>query len=115
MPADQSCGTALDRRLTGLLALHFFMGANQFIVRKRPQRSRRPTGHRGRGFFKLLIPFFSIGAGVAVARLFALRYPPGSTATPFAEIVPTGFAAGLRPGGIGAGRLAGRHSRRSTR
>lgn len=60
--------------LSGLMILHFFYwGTNQFIVQRalaaRTDREAR-TGIITAGFFKLLIPFFSIGTGIAAYYLF---------------------------------------------
>lgn len=60
--------------LTGLMVLHFYYwGANQFIVQRAlAGRSDRETrfGIIAAGFFKLLIPFFSIAAGTAAYYYF---------------------------------------------
>jgi SSS family solute:Na+ symporter len=60
--------------LTGLMVLHFYYwGANQFIVQRALSgRSDRETryGIIVAGFFKLLIPFFSIAAGTAAFYYF---------------------------------------------
>jgi len=63
--------------LSGLMVLHFYYwGTNQFIVQ------RALAAHDGRqarlgiiaaGFFKLLIPFMSIGAGIAAYYIFRQR------------------------------------------
>jgi SSS family solute:Na+ symporter len=63
--------------LTGLLVLHFYYwGTNQFIVQRalsaRSDRDAR-LGIIAAGFFKLLIPFFSIGTGIAAFYLFQKR------------------------------------------
>ena len=63
--------------LSGLMILHFYYwGTNQFIV----QRALSATTDKeakwelfAAGFFKLLIPFFSIGTGVAAYYLFKDR------------------------------------------
>lgn len=62
---------------TGLMFLHFYYwGANQFIVQRalaaRSDKEAR-TGILAAGFFKLLIPFFSIGTGVAAFYLFRAK------------------------------------------
>lgn len=59
---------------SGLMVLHFFYwGTNQFIVQRalsaRSDREAR-IGIITAGFFKLLIPFFSIGTGIAAFYLF---------------------------------------------
>ncbi len=63
--------------LSGLMVLHFYYwGANQFIVQR--ALSAR-TGQEARigiivaGFFKLLIPFFSVGTGIAAWYMYAAR------------------------------------------
>ncbi|MFT5496354.1 MAG: SSS family solute:Na+ symporter [Kiritimatiellia bacterium] len=63
--------------LSGLMVLHFYYwGANQFIVQR--ALSAR-TGQEARlgiivaGFFKLLIPFFSIGTGIAAFYMYRSR------------------------------------------
>ncbi|MDP7018578.1 MAG: sodium/solute symporter, partial [Pirellulaceae bacterium] len=63
--------------LSGLMVLHFYYwGANQFIVQRalaaRSDEEAR-IGIIGAGFFKLLIPFFSIGAGIAAFYYFQAR------------------------------------------
>ena len=60
--------------LSGLMVLHFFYwGTNQFIVQRalsaRSDKEAR-IGIITAGFFKLLIPFFSIGVGIAAYYLF---------------------------------------------
>jgi SSS family solute:Na+ symporter len=62
---------------SGLMILHFYYwGTNQFIVQRalsaRSDREAR-FGIIFAGFFKLLIPFFSIGTGVAAYYLFRER------------------------------------------
>ena len=63
--------------LTGLMVLHFYYwGTNQFIVQRalsaRSDKEAR-IGILAAGFFKLLIPFFSIGTGIAAYYLFKDR------------------------------------------
>lgn len=63
--------------LSGLMLLHcFYWGTNQYIVQRAlaatDDRSAR-IGTLAGGFLKLLIPFFSIAAGVAGAQLFSAR------------------------------------------
>jgi SSS family solute:Na+ symporter len=63
--------------LSGLMVLHFYYwGTNQFIVQRalsaRSDRDAR-LGIIAAGFFKLLIPFFSIGTGIAAFYLFQKR------------------------------------------
>ena len=62
--------------LTGVMVLHFYYwGANQFIVQRalaaRSLKDAR-SGIITAGFFKLLIPFISIGTGIAAYYLFEL-------------------------------------------
>ena len=63
--------------LSGLFVLHFFYwGTNQFIVQRALAARDDKEGRLGiivAGFFKLLIPFFSIGTGVAAYYLFQSR------------------------------------------
>ena len=60
--------------LTGLLVLHFFYwSTNQFIVQRALAAKSDFDGQMGivaAGFFKLLIPFFAIGGGIAAGLLF---------------------------------------------
>jgi len=63
--------------LTGLMVLHFYYwGTNQFIVQRalsaRSDHEAR-TGIIAAGFFKLLIPFMSIGGGIAAYYFFRER------------------------------------------
>ncbi len=63
--------------LSGLMVLHFYYwGTNQFIVQRalaaRSDREAR-LGIITAGFFKLLIPFLSIGGGIAAYYLFRER------------------------------------------
>lgn len=55
--------------LTGLMVLHFYYwGTNQFIVQRALSAKTDGEARLGiisAGFFKLLIPFFSIGTGIA--------------------------------------------------
>ncbi len=76
--------------LTGLLILHVnYWGTNQFIVQRalsaRSDRDAR-IGIIFAGFFKLAIPFLSIGTGVAAYYLFLEQFPgaqfDGDTAFP---------------------------------
>jgi len=60
--------------LSGLMVLHFFYwGANQFIVQRALSARTDGDARMGiifAGFFKLLIPFFSIGCGIAAFYLY---------------------------------------------
>ncbi len=63
--------------LSGLMVLHFYYwGANQFIVQRalaaKSDKEAR-VGIVSAGFFKLLIPFFSIGCGIAAWYYYADR------------------------------------------
>ena len=63
--------------LSGLMVLHFYYwGTNQFIVQRalsaKTDKEAR-TGIIAAGFFKLLIPFFSVGTGIAAHYLFKDR------------------------------------------
>ena len=63
--------------LTGLMVLHFYYwGANQFIVQRALSAQSDREARLGiitAGFFKLLIPFFSIGTGIAAWYMYAAR------------------------------------------
>jgi len=63
--------------LTGLMVLHFYYwGANQFIVQRALSARTAADGRMGiivAGFLKLLIPFFSVGTGIAAFYLFNQR------------------------------------------
>jgi SSS family transporter len=60
--------------LSGLMVLHFYYwGTNQFIVQRALSAKSGKEARTGiivAGFFKLLIPFFSIGTGMAAFYLF---------------------------------------------
>ncbi|MDG1890702.1 MAG: hypothetical protein P8L18_05265 [Verrucomicrobiota bacterium] len=97
---------------SGLLILHFYYwSANQFIVQRalaaRSDREAR-IGIVTAGFFKLLIPFMSIGTGVAAFYFFQAKMPgvpvDGDTAFPLLlrEVVaPVGWGlAGLVAAGL---------------
>lgn len=97
--------------LTGLMALHlFYWGTNQFIVQRalaaRSDREAR-LGIVAAGFLKMLIPFFSIGVGIAAIYLFQDRLPgrhvDPDTVFPHLVrlLVPAGFGlAGLIMAGV---------------
>tara|TARA_B100000886_G_scaffold166973_1_gene114129 strand:- start:14477 stop:16567 length:2091 start_codon:yes stop_codon:yes gene_type:complete len=63
--------------LSGLMVLHFYYwGTNQFIVQRALSATTDKEAKMGiiaAGFFKLLIPFFSIGTGIAAFYLFKDR------------------------------------------
>ena len=91
--------------LSGLMVLHFYYwGANQFIVQRalaaKSDKEAR-TGIITAGFAKLLIPFISIGTGIAAYYVFAERMPgvqvDGDTAFPLLlrEVVAPAGIAGL--------------------
>lgn len=86
--------------LTGLMVLHvYYWGTNQFIVQR--ALSARTDGEArlgilSAGFFKLLIPFFSIGTGIAASFFFAKRGMDVAQDVVFVNllttlIVPLGF------------------------
>jgi len=63
--------------ITGLMVLHFYYwGANQFIVQRalaaKSDKEAR-TGIITAGFLKLLIPFFSVGCGIAAWYYYSNR------------------------------------------
>ena len=98
---------------TGLMILHFFYwGTNQFIVQRALAAVDDRDARRGivaAGFFKLLIPFFAIGTGVAAAQLFGARLP-GVTIDPdaaFPELVKLVVPAGWGIVGLIAAGLIG--------
>ena len=89
LPSDHSA-RPWTGMLSGLMILHFYYwGTNQFIVQRalsaRSDREAR-VGIIVAGFGKLLIPFMSIGSGVAAYYLFSQRMPDmsfdGDTAFP---------------------------------
>jgi SSS family solute:Na+ symporter len=63
--------------LSGLMILHFYYwGTNQFIVQRALSARTDKEARLGiifAGFFKLLIPFFSIGTGIAAFYMFQKR------------------------------------------
>lgn len=76
LPSDHP-GLPWTGVLSGLMILHFFYwGTNQFIVQRAlsavDDRQAR-LGIIAAGFFKLLIPFFSIGTGIAAYYYFDLK------------------------------------------
>lgn len=77
--------------LTGLMVLHFYYwGANQFIVQRalaaKTDKEAR-IGIVSAGFFKLLIPFFSIGCGVAAWYYYADRAQVVAQDTVFLQLL----------------------------
>ena len=89
--------------VTGLMVLHFYYwGANQFIVQRALAAKTDKEARMGiitAGFFKLLIPFISIGTGIAAFYFFSQKMPgvavDGDTAFPLLlrEVVaPVGIA-----------------------
>lgn len=94
---------------TGLMCLHFFYwGTNQFIVQRALAARSDGEARLGivlAGFFKLLIPFFAIGTGIASYYLFAAVGTNPDPDAAFPElvkiVVPLGYgivgviAAGL--------------------
>ena len=101
--------------LSGLMVLHFYYwGANQFIVQRALAAKTDKEARVGiitAGFVKLLIPFISIGTGIAAYYVFAERMPgvrvDGDTAFPLLlrELVAPAGIAGL--GGLVAAGLIG--------
>ena len=91
--------------LSGLMVLHFYYwGANQFIVQRALAAKTDKEARMGiitAGFVKLLIPFISIGTGIAAYYVFAERMPgvqvDGDTAFPLLlrEVVAPAGIAGL--------------------
>ena len=91
--------------LSGLMVLHFYYwGANQFIVQRALAAKSDKEARMGiitAGFVKLLIPFISIGTGIAAYYVFAERMPgvqvDGDTAFPLLlrEVVAPAGIAGL--------------------
>ena len=91
--------------LSGLMVLHFYYwGANQFIVQRALAAKTDKEARVGiitAGFVKLLIPFISIGTGIAAYYVFAARMPgvqvDGDTAFPLLlrEVVAPAGIAGL--------------------
>ena len=91
--------------LSGLMVLHFYYwGANQFIVQRALAAKTDKEARMGiitAGFAKLLIPFISIGTGIAAYYVFAERMPgvqvDGDTAFPLLlrEVVAPAGIAGL--------------------
>ncbi len=86
--------------LSGLMVLHFYYwGSNQFIVQRAlsAQSDRQARfGIISAGFFKLLIPFFSIGTGIAAWYYYADRAQVVAQDVVFIEllsdlIAPIGF------------------------
>ena len=96
--------------VTGLMILHFYYwGANQFIVQRtlaaRTDKEAR-MGIISAGFFKLLIPFFSIGCGIAAWYYYAGKGQIVAQDAVFLELLgdlvaPVGFGlVGLISAGV---------------
>jgi len=96
--------------VTGLMVLHFYYwGANQFIVQRtlaaRTDKEAR-IGVISAGFFKLLIPFFSIGCGIAAWYYYAGKGQIVAQDAVFLELLgdlvaPVGFGlVGLIAAGV---------------
>lgn len=86
--------------LTGLVLLHFYYwGTNQFVVQRTLAAKNDREARLGilvAGFIKLLIPFMSIGTGIAAFYLFQQRAIFIQQDTAFAELLkhvvaPIGF------------------------
>jgi SSS family solute:Na+ symporter len=99
--------------LSGLLVLHFFYwGTNQFIVQRALAARSDNDARQGivvAGFLKLLIPFFSIGGGIAAYYLFQRRLPGVriDSDAAFTEVVKLVVPRGLGIMGIIAAGLFG--------
>ncbi|MDP6891802.1 MAG: sodium/solute symporter, partial [Verrucomicrobiota bacterium] len=96
--------------VTGLMVLHFYYwGANQFIVQRtlaaRTDKEAR-IGVISAGFFKLLIPFFSVGCGIAAWYYYAEKGQIVAQDAVFLELLgdlvaPVGFGlVGLIAAGV---------------
>ena len=96
--------------LTGLMVLHFYYwGTNQFIVQRalaaRSDEEAR-MGIISAGFFKLLIPFFAIGCGIAAWYYYADKAQVVAQDAVFMELLgdlvaPVGFGlVGLIAAGV---------------
>jgi len=96
--------------LTGLMVLHFYYwGTNQFIVQRalaaRSDAEAR-LGIISAGFFKLLIPFFAIGCGIAAWYYYADKAQVVAQDAVFMELLgdlvaPVGFGlVGLIAAGV---------------
>ena len=96
--------------VTGLMVLHFYYwGANQFIVQRTlaaRSDSEARMGIISAGFFKLLIPFFSIGCGIAAWYYYSNRGEIVAQDAVFLELLgdlvaPVGFGlVGLIAAGV---------------
>ncbi len=96
--------------LTGLMCLHFFYwSTNQFIAQRAlaaRSDAEAQLGIVAAGFFKLLIPFFAIGTGVASYYLFnelGIEKPDSDAAFPELArlVVPVGYGiVGLIAAGV---------------
>lgn len=99
--------------LSGLMVLHFFYwGTNQFIVQRALGAASDEDARRGivvAGFLKLLIPFFTIGGGIAAYYLFQQRLPGVSidSDAAFTEVVKLVVAPGFGIMGLIAAGLIG--------
>ncbi len=96
--------------LSGLMVLHFYYwGTNQFIVQRALAARSDSEARLGiiiAGFFKLLIPFMSIGGGIAAFYLFQARGIESDADAAFTELLktvvaPVGFGVvGLVAAGV---------------
>ncbi|GAB4559268.1 MAG: sodium/sugar symporter [Haliangiales bacterium] len=97
--------------LTGLIVLHiFYWSTNQYLVQralaaKSLQQAR--VGALTGGFFKLLIPLFSVAGGVAAAQLFAARSVTAAPDDAFPVLVNMVVPAGYGLVGIISAGLIG--------
>ena len=96
---------------TGLMCLHFFYwGTNQFIVQRALAARSDSEARLGivvAGFFKLLIPFFAIGTGIAAYYLFAAVGSQPDPDAAFPELVKIVVPLGYGIVGIIAAGLIG--------
>jgi SSS family solute:Na+ symporter len=99
MPADHP-DLPWSGMLSGLMVLHFYYwGTNQFIVQRALAARSDKEARMGiivAGFLKLLIPFMSIGVGIAAHYLFQARGLNVSQDAVFTELMkrlvaPVGF------------------------
>ena len=96
--------------LSGLMVLHFYYwGSNQFIVQRALAAKTDKEARIGivtAGFFKLLIPFFSIGCGIAAWYFYADRAQVVAQDVVFLQLLqdivaPVGFGlVGLIAAGV---------------
>lgn len=97
--------------LTGLMCLHFFYwGTNQFIVQRTLGARSDGEARLGivtAGYFKLLIPFFSIGTGIAAFYYFPTQNLKPDADAAFTELVRLVVPLGWGVVGVIAAGLIG--------